>query len=127
MIRIINIRYYSDVSSFYLVSYEILLTFFCNARRSVCRCHDEDLTNFLQHHILNKMSESTDKQVEQCDIILPKQGALYQKVTLNYILCKPKLIPLKSVTLEKLEKMQKDAEIKLREAQEIESNSDINA
>ncbi|EFN70539.1 UPF0604 protein [Camponotus floridanus] len=73
------------------------------------------------------MSESTDNQVEQCDIVLPRQGLLYQEDTLDYILCKPKLIPLKSVTLEKLEKMQRDAEIKVREAQEAETSSDINA
>jgi len=70
------------------------------------------------------MSEPTDDQIEQCDIILPKQGLLYQEDTLHYILCKPKLIPLKSVTLEKLEKMQKEAEIKVKEVQEAEINSD---
>ncbi|XP_050453290.1 BBSome-interacting protein 1 [Cataglyphis hispanica] len=73
------------------------------------------------------MSESADNQVEQCDIVLPRQGLLYQEDTLDYILCKPKLIPLKSVTLEKLEKMQRDAEIKVREAQEAETSLDINA
>lgn len=72
------------------------------------------------------MSESKDKQVEQCDIVLPRQGLLYQEDTLNYILCKPKLIPLKSVTLEKLEKMQREAEIKVKEAQETETNYDTN-
>ncbi|KAL0121633.1 hypothetical protein PUN28_006860 [Cardiocondyla obscurior] len=68
------------------------------------------------------MSEPTDNQIEQCDIVLPRQGLLYQNDSLNYILCKPKLIPLKSVTLEKLEKMQRDAEIKVKEAQEAEDN-----
>ncbi|XP_072757647.1 BBSome-interacting protein 1-like [Anoplolepis gracilipes] len=73
------------------------------------------------------MSQSKDSQVEQCDIVLPRQGLLYQEDTLNYILCKPKLIPLKSVTLEKLERMQRDAEIKVRETQETETSPDINA
>ncbi|XP_014469827.1 PREDICTED: BBSome-interacting protein 1 [Dinoponera quadriceps] len=73
------------------------------------------------------MSESKDSQVEKCDIVLPRQGLLYQEDTLNYILCKPKLIPLKSVTLEKLEKMQREAEIKVRETQEAEASSDLNA
>lgn len=73
------------------------------------------------------MSESTDNKVEKCDIVLPRQGLLYQEDTLNYILCKPKLIPLKSVTLEKLEKMQREAEIKVKEAQEAEANSSTNA
>lgn len=62
------------------------------------------------------MSELTDKSPEKIDIILPRQGFLYQEENLDYILCKPKLIPLKSVTLEKLEKMQKDAELKIQEA-----------
>ncbi|XP_011685025.1 PREDICTED: BBSome-interacting protein 1 [Wasmannia auropunctata] len=72
------------------------------------------------------MSEPTDSsnQVEQCDIVLPRQGLLYQTDALNYILCKPKLIPLKSVTLEKLERMQRDAEIKVKEAQEAEGSLD---
>lgn len=73
------------------------------------------------------MSESTDELVEQCDIVLPRQGLLYQEDTSSYILCKPKLIPLKSVTLEKLEKMQKEAEIKVREAQETDTTPDVDA
>lgn len=72
------------------------------------------------------MSESTDNQIEQCDIVLPRHGLLYQEDVSNYILCKPKLIPLKLVTLEKLEKMQRDAETKVREAQKAEADSDIN-
>lgn len=70
------------------------------------------------------MSEPTDSQLEQCDIVLPRQGLLYQTDSLNYILCKPKLIPLKSVTLEKLEKMQRDAEIKVKETQEADDSLD---
>ncbi|XP_018374947.1 PREDICTED: BBSome-interacting protein 1 [Trachymyrmex cornetzi] len=73
------------------------------------------------------MSEPTENQVEQCDIVLPRQGLLYQTDALNYILCKPKLIPLKSVTLEKLEKMQKDAEIKVKESQETEDSLNASA
>ena len=42
--------------------------------------------------------------------VLPKQGQLYQEDVPNMVLCKPKLLPLKSVTLEKLEKMQRDAQ-----------------
>jgi len=46
--------------------------------------------------------------------VLPKQGQLYQEDLPSMILCKPKLLPLKSVTLEKLERMQQDAEEQLR-------------
>lgn len=42
--------------------------------------------------------------------ILPKSGILYNDETFEMVLCKPKLLPLKSVTLEKLEKMQKQAQ-----------------
>ncbi|KAJ8026365.1 BBSome-interacting protein 1 [Holothuria leucospilota] len=52
--------------------------------------------------------------------VLPKEGLLYEEDQLSVILCKPKILPLKSVTLEKLEKMQKDAQNKVKE-QEMES------
>lgn len=45
---------------------------------------------------------------------LPKSGLLFEKDSIDLILCKPKLMPLRSVTLEKLEKMQKDAEKKVK-------------
>ena len=67
------------------------------------------------------MSESTEKTNFNIDVVLPQQGLLYQNDSPDYILCKPKLMPLKSVTLEKLEKMQKDAEIKLKEMQNTEN------
>ncbi|KAK7868491.1 hypothetical protein R5R35_001900 [Gryllus longicercus] len=46
---------------------------------------------------------------------IPNSGMIYHEDLPQYILCKPKLMPLKSVTLEKLEKMQKDAEDKLKQ------------
>ena len=51
--------------------------------------------------------------------VMPKNGQLYQEDAPTLVLCKPKLMPLKSVTLEKLEKMQKDAQetVKKQEAQ----------
>lgn len=46
--------------------------------------------------------------------VLPKAGLVYsEKSTLSEILCKPKIMPLKSMTLEKIEAME-------REAQEIQ-------
>lgn len=41
--------------------------------------------------------------------VLPKQGQLSMEDVPTMVLCKPKLLPLKSVTLEKLEKMQMEA------------------
>ncbi|KAA0712368.1 BBSome-interacting protein 1 [Triplophysa tibetana] len=59
--------------------------------------------------------------------VLPKQGQLCMEDVPTMVLCKPKLLPLKSVTLEKLEKMQKEAqeiikqqELALRQQQQIE-------
>lgn len=67
------------------------------------------------------MSEANrDKQT--INDVLPQQGLLYVEETLDYILSKPKLMPLKSVTLEKLEKMQKEADLKLKELQEQEED-----
>lgn len=47
--------------------------------------------------------------------VLPKKGLLYQESNPQMVLCKPKLLPLKSFTLEKLEKMQKEASSKAQE------------
>lgn len=52
---------------------------------------------------------------------IPSTGILHCEETDELILCKPKLMPLKSVTLQKLEKMQIDAEKKLKEQQEKEA------
>ncbi|XP_017777103.1 PREDICTED: BBSome-interacting protein 1 [Nicrophorus vespilloides] len=41
--------------------------------------------------------------------VLPKSGQLIIEDVDDLVLCKPRLIPLKSFTLEKLEKMQRDA------------------
>ncbi|XP_022337389.1 BBSome-interacting protein 1-like [Crassostrea virginica] len=52
--------------------------------------------------------------------VLPKQGLLYQEDMPTVVLCKPKILPLKSVTLEKLERMQREAQetVKQQEAQQ---------
>ncbi|KAI6192772.1 BBSome-interacting protein 1 [Aphelenchoides besseyi] len=48
----------------------------------------------------------------------PPNGFLFKEISLAPAYCKPKLIPLKSVTLEKLERMQADALEKLKEIEE---------
>ncbi len=45
--------------------------------------------------------------------VLPKTGLVFQEPSLHPVLCKPKLMPLKSVTLEKLERMQREAQEKM--------------
>ena len=59
--------------------------------------------------------------------VLPKHGHLYQEDIPTTVLCKPKLMPLKSVTLEKLEKMQKDAQdtVKEQEAEAMREESEM--
>ncbi|KAJ8404864.1 hypothetical protein AAFF_G00332510 [Aldrovandia affinis] len=47
--------------------------------------------------------------------VLPKQGQLSMEDLPAMVLCKPKLLPLKSVTLEKLEKMQQEAQEAIRQ------------
>lgn len=43
--------------------------------------------------------------------VLPKTGLVYtEKQMLSEMLCKPKIMPLKSITLEKLEAMEKAAQ-----------------
>ena len=59
--------------------------------------------------------------------VLPKQGQLYEEDLPTMILCKPKLMPLKSVTLEKLEKMQSDAEELVRQQDFVERQQLVDA
>ncbi len=47
--------------------------------------------------------------------VIPDQGTIIHEEKPFFILCKPKLLPLKSITLEKLEKLQRDAEEKARQ------------
>jgi BBSome-interacting protein 1 len=49
--------------------------------------------------------------MDQLTEVLPKTGAvLVEKGPLTEVLCKPKILPLKSVALEKAEKIAKEAE-----------------
>ncbi|KAF8790846.1 BBSome-interacting protein 1 like protein [Argiope bruennichi] len=58
--------------------------------------------------------------------ILPTTGLLFQQEFQSFVLSKPKLIPLKSVTLQKLESMQQEAEKKAKEQMSRISESDVN-
>lgn len=59
------------------------------------------------------------------EILGPQDGILSYEDKLAPVFCKPKLIPLKSVTIEKLEKMQQDASEKAEYAKNHENVSDI--
>ncbi|KAM5243210.1 BBSome-interacting protein 1 isoform 2-T2 [Hipposideros larvatus] len=52
--------------------------------------------------------------------VLPKQGQLSVEDITTMVLCKPKLLPLKSLTLEKLEKMQQAANDTIRQQEMAE-------
>lgn len=64
---------------------------------------------------------------ETVNEVLPKNGLLFTEQKPMPVLCKPKIMPLKSVTLEKLEKMQKDAQETVKRQEEQEKTAqDIN-
>uniref|UniRef100_A0A1X7SDX2 BBSome-interacting protein 1 n=1 Tax=Amphimedon queenslandica TaxID=400682 RepID=A0A1X7SDX2_AMPQE len=50
------------------------------------------------------------KEEKALNEILPKQGLLYNEEVSVMVMNKPKILPLKSVTLEKIEDMQKQAQ-----------------
>lgn len=59
--------------------------------------------------------------------VLPKRGLVFQESAAQLVLCKPKLLPLKSFTLQKLESMQREAGEKAKiqlQQQEQESNEE---
>ncbi|GCB64811.1 hypothetical protein scyTo_0004671 [Scyliorhinus torazame] len=54
--------------------------------------------------------------------VLPKQGQLSFEDVPAMVLCKPKLLPLKSVTLEKMEKMQREAQETIRQQELVQKD-----
>ncbi|KFD71284.1 hypothetical protein M514_03532 [Trichuris suis] len=58
------------------------------------------------------------------ETILPKNGLLFDEIELDPIFCKPKIMPLKSMTLVKLEKLQRQMEEKLEE-KTIDKGSEV--
>lgn len=71
----------------------------------------------------NNMANISEISVEE---VLPKYGLLFTEQSPMPVLCKPKIMPLKSVTLEKLEKMQKDAEETIKQQEEQTRNQELN-
>lgn len=61
---------------------------------------------------------------KEISFIFPKSGNLfYEKRKQEFLFCKPHLLPIRSYTLEKLEKMQLDAqkELKAKTAEQKDS------
>lgn len=58
------------------------------------------------------MNENSNKINE----IIPKSGIVYnERVEFPEVICKPKILPLKSVTIKKLEDLEKNFEQSLKE------------
>uniref|UniRef100_A0A1Q3FXY6 BBSome-interacting protein 1 n=1 Tax=Culex tarsalis TaxID=7177 RepID=A0A1Q3FXY6_CULTA len=66
----------------------------------------------VQHHSQPQQHHS---QQQPITLILPTSGKLFYEKKQDFALCKPQLLPLKSFSLEKLEKMQKEAHRQLQE------------
>lgn len=78
--------------------------------------------NFFLFQILCKKStffpsemSSDDKLNTKIDLLLPDFGKLFYEQKSEFVFCKPHLMPLKTITLEKLERMQKEAHAQLQE------------
>ena len=54
------------------------------------------------------------------ELLWPPNGYVFEQESMLPAYCKPKICPLKSVTLEKLEKMQEEANRRMRELEEKE-------
>lgn len=68
------------------------------------------------------MNSSRDESIKE--VFWPTNGYLFNELALTPVFCKPKLIPLKSVTLEKLERMQQDALEKLKLMEEEQKQAE---
>lgn len=51
---------------------------------------------------------------------MPSRGQLFHEDVPSSVLCKPKILPLKSVTLEKLERMQREAQETVKQQDALE-------
>lgn len=72
------------------------------------------LQGILSSFLLRDMSSDANSNIK-VELILPDFGKLFYEQKSDYIFCKPHLMPLKSITVEKLEKMQKEAHNQLKE------------
>lgn len=70
---------------------------------------------------------SDDKYVNHSvDQILPDFGKLFYQQKSDFVFCKPHLMPLKSITLQKLENMQKEAHKQLQETRAKTAATEFN-
>lgn len=61
-----------------------------------------------------------DELLKNLKEITPKNGLIFsQKGPLSEVLCKPKILPLKSITLQKLEEMEKNLQMEAKMANQM--------
>ncbi|CAK5006491.1 unnamed protein product [Meloidogyne enterolobii] len=73
----------------------------------------------MNENISNNYQQPQHEQ-EPKELLWPPNGYVFEQESLLPAYCKPKICPLKSVTLEKLEKMQEEANRRMRELEEKE-------
>lgn len=64
------------------------------------------------------MSDADGTTKPDIDQILPDFGKLFYEQKADFVFCKPHLMPLMSITLQKLENMQKEAHKQLQETRQ---------
>lgn len=74
--------------------------------------HHQQKRASIQHHHQAHLQQQHQQPIT---LILPTSGKLFYEKKQDFQLCKPQLLPLKSFSLEKLEKMQKEAHRQLQE------------
>ncbi|KAI6230130.1 hypothetical protein M3Y99_01104900 [Aphelenchoides fujianensis] len=67
---------------------------------------------------IDRAAKATSSRDGMKEMFWPPNGFLFKEIALAPVICKPKLIPLKSITLEKLERMQAEALEKLKQMEE---------
>lgn len=75
--------------------------------------HQQKRASIQYHH--HNLQPQQPHQQQPITLILPTSGKLFYEKKQDFALCKPQLLPLKSFSLEKLEKMQKEAHRQLQE------------
>lgn len=66
------------------------------------------------------------KDSEPIKPIVPKDGVLCYEEESFFILCKPKLLPIKSVTIEKMERLRREAQDKaMNQMNSPQTNCDV--
>lgn len=90
------------------------------AENATTPTEERQLLHQIQHHQQKRASiqhhhQAHSQQQQPITLILPTSGKLFYEKKQDFQLCKPQLLPLKSFSLEKLEKMQKEAHRQLQE------------